>query len=177
MRTVIALFFALATMLPAAAPVPRKAEELKIVEPSGNQILLSSLKGKVVLVQFLFTWCQHCQNTATVLSKLQNELGPKGLQVVGLAFNEQVLTPDAAKNNAEVLKFKAWANFPVGITTSETVLKYMGFSVMDRGWGVPLIVVVDKKGTVVAQTKVSGSPELQTEAPLRAMLTKLLAEK
>ena len=178
MRIIITLFLALTMLLQAAAPVPRKAAELKVLEPSGNQILMSSLKGKVVVVQFLFTWCPHCQNTAKVLSKLQNELGPKGLQVVGLAFNDEVLTKDAAKNNAEALKFKQYASFPVGITTRDVVLNYLGFSVLDRGWGVPLMVIVDRKGMVVAQSKAAGgSPELQEEAPLRATLTKLLSEK
>jgi len=176
MRIIISLFLALAMMLQAAAPVPRKAAELKVVEPSGNQILMSSLKGKVVVVQFLFTWCPHCQNTAKVLSKLQNEMGPKGLQVVGLAFNDEVQTKDAARNNAEVLKFKEYANFPVGITTRDVVLNYLGFSVLDK-WGVPLMLIVDKKGMVVAQSKPAGSPELQEEAALRATLTKLLSEK
>jgi len=176
MRTVITLFFALALMLQAAAPVPRKADELKVVEPSGNQVMLSAQKGKVVVVQFLFTWCPHCQDTAKVLSKLQTELGPKGLQVIGAAFNDEVHTNDVAKNNSEVIKFKAYANFPVGIAPRETVLKYLGFSVMDR-WGVPLMLIVDRKGMVVAQSKPAGSPELQQEASLRTMLTKLLNEK
>ena len=175
MRTLLPLFFALAMLVQAAAPVPRKAEEIKVVEPSGNTVLLSAQKGKVTLVQFLFTWCPHCQDTAKVLSKLQSEFGNK-VQVLGVAFNDEVLTKDAAKNNAEVIKFKQYANFPVGIQSRDFVLKYLGFSVMDR-WGVPLMVVVDKKGMVVAQSKTSGSAELQQEAPLRAMITKLLAEK
>ena len=127
----------------------------------------------MVLVQFLFTWCPHCQDTAKVLSKLQGELGPRGLQVLGLAFDEDFQTKDAARNNAEVTKFKAFANFPVGITPRETVMKTMGFSVMDR-IGVPLILVVDRKGMVRAQSLPTGSAELQQEGPLRTLLTKLL---
>ena len=175
MRTLLPLFFALAMLVQAAAPVPRKAEEIKVVEPSGNTVLLSAQKGKVTLVQFLFTWCPHCQDTAKVLSKLQTEFGNK-VQVLGVAFNDEVLTPDTAKNNATVLGFKQYANFPIGIQSRDFVLKYLGFSVMDR-WGVPLMLVVDKKGMVVAQSKTSGSAELQQEAPLRALITKLLAEK
>jgi thiol-disulfide isomerase/thioredoxin len=175
MRIVITLFFALTMLLQAAAPVPRKSEALKIVEPSGNTMTLASQEGKVCVIQFLFTWCPHCQDTAKVLSKLQTEFGSK-IQVIGVAFNDEVLTKDTAKNNAEVIKFKQYANFPVGINNRETVLKYLGFSVMDR-WGVPLMAIVDKKGNVVAQSKPAGSPELQTEAPLRALLTKLVAEK
>jgi len=175
MRTVITLFFALTMLLQAAAPVPRKSDELKLVEPSGNQILLSAQKGKVCVIQFLFTWCPHCQDTAKVLSKLQAEFGNK-VQFMGLAFNDEVQTKDTAKNNSEVVKFKQYASFPVGITTRDIVMKYLGFSVMDR-WGVPLMAIVDKKGNVVAQSKPAGSPELQQEASLRATLTKLVAEK
>jgi len=176
MRILITLFFTLAMMLQAAAPVPRKAAELKMVDTSGGQFMLSAQKGKVVVVQFLFTWCPHCQDTAKVLSKLQSELGPQGLQVVGMAFNDEVHTQDTAKNNAEALKFKAYANFPIGIVSRDTVLNYLGFSVLDK-WGVPLMLIVDRKGNVVAQSKPAGSPELQTESSLRVMLTKLLAEK
>lgn len=175
MRRILILFSALALALQAAAPVPRKADEIKVVDPSGNTVLLSAQKGKVCVVQFLFTWCPHCQDTARVLSKLQNEFGSK-IQVLGVAFNDEVHTKDPARNNAEVLKFKQYANFPVGIESREFVLKYLGFSVMDR-WGVPLMLIVDKTGTVVAQSKPSGSPELQREADLRALLTKLVNAK
>ena len=177
MRTAIAaLTLTLGLALQAAAPLGRPAPELKVVEPSGKQTLLSAQKGKVVLVQFLFTWCSHCQDTAKVLSKLQGELGPQGFQVLGLAFNDEVQTKDAARNNAEVTKFKAFANFPVGITPRDTVMKTMGFSVMDK-IGVPLILVVDRKGMVRAQSLPTGSSELQQEASLRTLLTKPLSEK
>src|SRR5512140_2716143 len=54
----------------AAAPVPRPAKEFTIAPPQGPQILISSLKGKVAVVQFLFTWCPHCQAFSKVLTQL-----------------------------------------------------------------------------------------------------------
>src|SRR5215470_8995850 len=68
--------------------VPRKAREFSLVEPSGQTTLLSSLKGKVVVIQFLDTTCPHCQAYSGFLSKLTTELGPKGFQAWGVAFNE-----------------------------------------------------------------------------------------
>jgi peroxiredoxin len=160
----------------AAAPVPRQAPELKIVEATGKTHLLSAQKGKVVVVQFLFTWCQHCQNTAVMLSKLQNELGPQGLQVYGVAFNDEVNTPDAAKNALDQASFNTrFAQFPVGRASKDTVLKYLGISVMER-FAVPQMIVVDTTGKIVEQSKPMPGPELQDENNLRNIIKGLLAK-
>ena len=63
--------------------------------------MVSSLKGKVVVIQFLFTWCPHCQATAQWLSKMKAELGPKGLEVIGVTTyygyykDQKNLSPEA----------------------------------------------------------------------------------
>src|SRR5678816_2928053 len=91
MRTaLLALFIALAVSVQAAAPVPRPAKEFTVATPQGQQILLSSLKGKVVVVQFLFTWCPHCQAFSQVLTQLSSEYGPRGFQALGVAFEDDV---------------------------------------------------------------------------------------
>ena len=86
----IANLFLSLSMAWAKSPVPRTASELKVVEPSGKTTLLSKQKGQVVLVQFLYTNCQHCQATARLYSKLQKEFGSRGLRVYGVAFNDDV---------------------------------------------------------------------------------------
>ena len=57
----------------AAMPVPRPSKEFTFVEPDGKQVLLSSLKGKVVVIQFLYTTCPHCQALSRELTKLSAE--------------------------------------------------------------------------------------------------------
>ncbi len=60
LRNILAIAFCLALgTLPlfAAAPVPRKSPDLKFLDPSEKEILLSSFSGKVVLVEFLVTDC------------------------------------------------------------------------------------------------------------------------
>ena len=178
MKTVFGLFLAFGLVLQAAAPVPRTAPEFKIHEPSGKDTLLSSQKGKVVVIQFLFTWCPHCQASAQWLSKMQAELGPKGLQVFGVAFNDEVQTKDMAANLKTTSEFLQYAKFPVGlVSTKEPVLRFLGFSVMDA-YGVPQLVVIDKKGVIRAQTtpRPSGT-SVASESVMRDTVTKLLAEK
>ena len=178
MKLIVGLLFTLGLTLQAAAPVPRPAPEFKVHEPSGKDTMVSSLKGKVVVIQFLFTWCPHCQATAQWLSKLKAELGPKGLEVVGVAFNEeQMMTPNEANNKAEMAKFNEFAKFPVGMSKKTPVLSFLGMSVMD-GYGVPQLVVIDKKGVIQAQTKPRPAKgEIVEEPVMRALVNKLLAEK
>lgn len=177
MRILVATFLAFGLALQAAAPVPRPAPDLKIVEATGktHSLAAEKEKGKVVVVQFLYTWCQHCQNTAQMLSKLQSELGPKGLQVFGVAFNDEVNTPDAAKNALDQATFNTrFAQFPVGRAAKEVVLKYLGISVMER-YAVPQMIVIDTKGQIVAQSKPMPTPELQDPVYLRNLINGLLA--
>src|SRR6516162_8976841 len=90
MRTVASFAFlaALSTSLWAMPPVPRKAPEFTIAEPSGKQTLLTSCRGKVVVLEFMFTTCPHCQAESQVLTKLHGELGAKGFQPLAVAFND-----------------------------------------------------------------------------------------
>jgi peroxiredoxin len=163
-----------ALAIPALAfpPVPRPAKEFTFVEPSGKQTLLTSYKGKVVIIQFLFTWCQHCQAFSRVLTGLQTELAPKGVQMLGVAFEDN---PPASPASAAQYSKQFNVGFPVAYSSRDTVISFLGLSVMDR-LAVPQVVIIDKKGTIRAQSQPLGSAELQNEANLRKMLTELAAE-
>jgi hypothetical protein len=54
-------------------------------------------------------------------------------------------------------------------------MSFMGFSVMDRPV-VPLVVVIDKKGMIRAQSPPQGDANLQDETKLRALIESLLKE-
>lgn len=154
----------------AQPPMPRKAPELTIVEPSGKQTLLSSYRGKVVLLAFIFTTCPHCQAECGVMDKLQAELGPKGFQPLAVAFND----------NAGMLVGGFVQNFhptfPVGSAIRRTVTDYLQLD--DSGkviWNVPQMVLIDRKGMIVEQSGPKGSEELQEENSLHKKITDLLA--
>lgn len=166
-----ALFLTIAAGLALAeipAP-PRPSPEFTLNLQGGKQELLSKYRGKVCLVEFLFTTCPHCQHTAQTLSKLQAELGPQGFQPIGIAFNEMasMLVPDFVKNYG--------ATFPVAWANRDNVLTYLGVSPMER-FVVPQIVIIDKKGVIRAQSSPLGDANLQDEAYLRKMIIGLLKE-
>ena len=154
----------------AAPPVPRKAPELSIVEPSGKETLLSSMKGKVVLIGFVATWCQHCQQFSQMVTKLEKEYAPRGFQAVDVAFNQGV-TPAMVSEFVRLYGI----GFPVGYATPETVISYLGLSLTDR-YVYPEVVVVDRKGVIRAQSPAQGDPNLQDEKYLRNLIEGLLKE-
>src|SRR5712692_9956626 len=162
-----AAFLALGVSALAMPPVPRKAPEFTIVEPSGKQTLLSSLKGKVVCIEFLYTTCPHCQAASKIFSKLQREMSPRGVQMIGIAFNDNaaLLTDGFVRQNSVA--------YPVGYSTIDTVLGYLGISVMDR-WVVPQVMVIDRKGMIRAQSPPTGDENLTSEVMLRNLLDGLL---
>jgi len=161
----------------AAAPVPRPSKEFTIVLPSGKQTLLSSYRGKVVMAAFMFTTCPHCQALSKIITKLQTELGPKGFQAVGVAFNDEVNTPNPEANGQVTAGFinQFQVGFPMGYAPRQSVLSYLGVSDIES-WVVPQVAIIDRKGVIRAQSASRGTTELQTETYLRKYLGDLLSE-
>lgn len=151
----------------AQPPLPRKAPEFTVVESTGKQTLLSSFKGKVVVLAFIFTTCPHCQAECGVLTKLQGELGDKGFQPLAVAFNDNA----GMLVNNFVQTFHP--SFPVGYAGRQTVTDYLQLSDATP-WVVPQIVLIDRKGMIVAQSAPKGTEALQEEASLREKITALL---
>lgn len=170
-RTCVFILFA-AFALATVPTLPRKSPEFTIVEPGGKQILLSSYRGKVILLGFFATWCQHCQNTAKGFSGLQQAFGAEGLQAVGIAINPE------SSNEAVVKEFSHLyaPTIPMGHATIDSAISYLGISVMER-WVYPQVVLIDRHGVIREQSDSKGSPDLQDPIKLRPEIEKLLKER
>jgi peroxiredoxin len=170
MRLVAALILGFTAFAFAATPsVPRQSPEFGIAVSGGKQILLSQYRGKVVALEFLFTTCPHCKHEATLITKLNNDLGSKGFQAIGVAIN-----PMAAMLVGDFVR-ETGANFVVGYSEKEPALDYLGISIMER-WVVPQLVLIDRKGMIRYQTPALGAEEVQNEAWLRGKIEELLKE-
>jgi len=178
MRTAtLALFITLGTTLglpvQAQAPVPRPSKEFTVATPQGQQILLSSLKGKVVVVQFLFTWCPHCQAFSKALTQINSEYNARGFQALGVAFDDD--DGKGPLKDKVVTYTQQNAGFPVGVSSRSPVLSYLGISELER-IGVPEIVVIDRKGVIREQSPAQGGGPLADPAHLKPLIESLLAE-
>jgi len=178
MRKITSVLVLLATAIPGLAvlpaPMPRRSPELTIYEPSGKTTLLSAFRGKVVVIEFLFIASPHCLRVAQTLNRLEQELGPRGLQSVAVAFP----APGSDANGPLVtyIVHDLKLTYPVGYTDSTSVDKYL-----ERGradvLNIPQVVVIDRSGMIRAQSGAKpGDPKLEDEASLRKLLDPLLKE-
>ncbi len=149
------------------APAVRKAPEVAFTIPGEGQKLLSQYRGKVIALEFIFTTCPHCQAASHVMSRMQGELGSRGFQAVDIAFNENsdLLVSNFIKEQQ--------TQFPVGWTTRDQVLAFLGISAVDR-FVVPQLVLIDRDGMIHYQTPPLGDEESYKEETIRKRVELLL---
>jgi cytochrome c-type biogenesis protein len=75
-----------------SAEIGSTAPNFTVTTRGGEQISLSSLKGKVVLVNFWGTWCAPCEREMPELQALHQQFHDEGLTVIGIAVRD---TPEA----------------------------------------------------------------------------------
>jgi thiol-disulfide isomerase/thioredoxin len=113
------------------------APDFALQSLQGDTLRLSSLKGKVVLVDFWATWCGPCKAELPHLVDLYGKYKDKGLEIVGIA--------DDPSERADVAPFVKRAGLPYPVVYGEP-------SVGQRFGGIigyPTLFVVDRKGQVV----------------------------
>ena len=144
-RRVLPGLILLGGMLCSAAPALQKAPELAFRLPSGEERLLSSYRGKVVSLEFIHTTCVHCQQASQIQKRLQQTYAGQGFQAIDVAINPNadLLIENFAKD--------FHLNFPVGSTTVEQALRFLGFPIT-KLYVVPQIVVIDQRGYIRAET-------------------------
>src|SRR5262249_21362197 len=74
---------------PALLTVGQKAPDFELKDPDGQTIKLSSLKGKVVVLDFWATWCGPCKMAMPGIQKLHEEFKGKPVKVFGVNIWEK----------------------------------------------------------------------------------------
>lgn len=78
-----------AQMLAAGIGVGLPAPEISLPNTAGKTIALSSLKGKVVLLDFWASWCKPCRMENPAVVKLYNQYKDKGFTVYSVSLDDQ----------------------------------------------------------------------------------------
>jgi peroxiredoxin len=155
--------------------VSHKSPEFVIAEPSGHTTMLSRLRGKVVVMEFLFVKSQHCLRVATTLNKLNNELGPRGFQAVGIVFDPPNSTDGTAQLLPSLVDYLK-LTYPLGYATKDQVDSYLGRN-GNEILNIPQVVVIDRAGVIrAASGGRGGDPALEDENSLRNLIEGLLKE-
>jgi peroxiredoxin len=85
-----------AQMLTAGIGVGMPAKDINLPNPSGKMISLSSLKGKVVLLDFWASWCKPCRIENPNVVALYNKYNKKGFTVYSVSLDNQKENWEAA---------------------------------------------------------------------------------
>ena len=106
----------------------------------GKSHSLNDWHGKVLLVNFWATWCPPCRAEVPLLVKLQAKYAAQGLQIVGIATDEQ--------NEQDVRTFvkKLVVNYPILMSNGQSaeIVDALGGDFI----GLPVSVVLDRDGKV-----------------------------
>ncbi|HEU4795265.1 MAG TPA: TlpA disulfide reductase family protein [Pyrinomonadaceae bacterium] len=159
---IISVFIALAVFsakpLPAQTPEP----ELELTDLTGTKQKLSSLRGRIVVLNFWATYCLPCREEMPALATIQNRYGPYGVQVIGAAA-------DLVDDKRDVLEFikKTKVNFPVWLEATNVDLQRFTL-----GPALPGTAIIDREGKIVWTKK-----KAVTAAELRAQLDALLFQQ
>jgi len=86
--------------------IGKTAPDFELLDASGNSWKLSSLKGKVVFVNFWATWCKPCRDEMPSMEALNKAMAGRPFQMLAIVFNDDL---DMANSFARRLG----ASFPV----------------------------------------------------------------
>jgi len=106
-------------------------------------------KGKVVIVQFLGSWCPNCMDETAYLSPFYKKYQKEGVEIIGLAY-ERYAEPERAKKAVVNLIDRFQVTYPILLTgytnKTEDVLK--SIPALENFNAFPTTIVIDRKGEV-----------------------------
>ncbi|MET3036602.1 TlpA disulfide reductase family protein [Chryseobacterium sp. NRRL B-14859] len=125
--------------------IGQKAPEINLSRADGSPFVLSSLKGKLVLIDFWATWCAPCVNEQPELKKLYDQFSE---QVKNNTFEIVGVSLDRSKESWQ----KAIDRFAIDwIQISD--LKFWK-SPVAKAYGIeelPFNLIIDGNGTIIAK--------------------------
>jgi thiol-disulfide isomerase/thioredoxin len=116
--------------------IGRALPDVTFRSPDGNEIALSSYRGKPLLIDLWATWCAPCVAALPSLKSIYAEFKDKGLEVI--SFDQDSDPEHAAKYLAR--HHYEWKNFHDGERTVQSAL---------QADGIPLILLIDANGKIV----------------------------
>ncbi len=113
------------------------APDFTLSQLNGESFTLSSLKGKVIILDFWATWCPPCIKGVPDFMDLQERYKNQGLEVVG------VLLDQGKKSSLESKVKKMGINYTVVFGDREVTQLYGGVR------AIPTTFIIDQKGNKI----------------------------
>jgi peroxiredoxin len=144
--------------------VGNMAPDFTINEAGGSSYKLSSLKGKVVMLQFTASWCSVCRTEMPFIEKeIWNEKKNSGLVVIGVDRDEPL---------EKVLQFKRdiAVTYPFALDQGGNIFDLYAVKTA----GITRNVVIDRSGRIIFLTRLFKREEFDK---MKKVIFAELAEK
>jgi peroxiredoxin len=116
--------------------IGKKAPEFRLKDLDHREVSLTSMKGKVVLINFWATWCPPCKAEMPSLNSLYNEYKERGLVVLAVSMDR--------KEN-EVIDYIRRNDFNFRVLLDPRMKAAENYGV----FSLPTSFIVDKNGVVI----------------------------
>jgi peroxiredoxin len=138
--------------IPVAAG--EQAPDFTLPDADGKTYTLSQFKGKTVVLEFLATWCPHCQNDAPIMNQLSEAYKDKDVQVLGVNasqfgrnYQDQKDPSPVTIDDIKWFRDTYTVTFPLLFDPNVDV----GINYGVKGY--PTVYIIKKDGTVSGQPK------------------------
>jgi peroxiredoxin len=135
----------------------------------GKTYSLADQKGKVVVLEFMATWCPHCQDDAPMMNQLDAAYKDKGVQILGINATPRGHDNESPAKMDDLKWFKDnyGVTFPLLFDQPLQSAKDYGVT------GYPTIYVIDQQGNVSMPPSETSLP---TYTDLSGAIDKLLTK-
>lgn len=130
------------TPVPVGIEVGQRAPEIRLPDPDGEEIALSSLRGKVVLLDFWAAWCGPCRRENPNIVTQYNRYKDDGFTVYSVSLDlkkedwVQAIEADGLSWPNHVSDLKFWYSEPATEYQIEAI---------------PASFILDENGVIIAK--------------------------
>jgi thiol-disulfide isomerase/thioredoxin len=137
--------------------------------------------GRARILEVFGSWCPNCNDAAAYLAELHREYGPRGLSIVGLAFE---MTGEFERDAEQVRRYAKHhgLQFPLLVAgVSDKALASESFPLLDRIRSYPTTIFLHADGRLRAVHQgfagpATGKAHEELRARFRGLIEELLAE-
>lgn len=128
-----------------------KKLEFSFPDLNGKKVSLEDpkFKNKVVIIQFMGSWCPNCMDETAYLAPFYEKYKSKGVEIVGLAY-ERTTDRERSKKNVERMKNRFNVGYDMLLTgyTNDTKEVVKSLPMLENFVAFPTTILIDKRGEV-----------------------------
>jgi peroxiredoxin len=130
--------------------VGQVAPDFEMQLTNGEKVKLSSLRGKVVMLQFTASWCGVCRKEMPFIEKdiWQKHKGDKGFALYGVDRDEPLATVEKFISQTKI-------TYPMALDKGADIFALYA----DRNAGITRNVLIDREGKIVMLTRLFNQEE------------------